>query len=366
MKNKNIKYDHVGRPSNKEIYEYNKKKKLKVIRIIVTFIVLIGTFFMYLYKDNINLDSLMGNSTYRSSMKKVQVDNKYKKIVFKPESYEEGYYYQQYKINTKKPFISSLFEATGHYNSRYKWIKIQIFSNGNYIKTITPKAKKLKITENFIGETLALKVFVQSKVSKRNYVKYLRLYITDGDLKNAVCTYRITNENNKFIWPIAASKNGKPLTTYISSGYSDRSLNGSSGFHYGLDISRGNNPSIIAAYDGIVTKVVNNSVNTYKSKKANYGTYVIIEHNYNGEKIYSIYGHMKYNSIPENIYVGAKVKTGTKIGTMGNTGYSSGTHLHFEMRKNDTKVETRAKNNVNPLDYINPNNPYPTGSWKCK
>ena len=74
---------------------------------------------------------------------------------------------------------------------------------------------------------------------------------------------------------------------------------------------------------------------------------------------------MKYKSIPKNIYVGAKVKKGTKVGIMGNTGYSAGTHLHFEMRINDTQVSTRSENNVNPLNYISVTNPYPSENVNC-
>lgn len=170
---------------------------------------------------------------------------------------------------------------------------------------------------------------------------------------SVVNSINISNASG-FWWPIAAGSNGKPKTTNISSTYGTRKLNGKTSSHLGIDISGGSSPDIIASYDGIVYSVVNKKGN---SKSPDYGTHVILQHNYNGETLYTIYGHMKYNSIPSNITKGAKVTAGTKIGIMGDTGYSFGTHLHFEMRKGS--YSPRSKVAVNPLNYISASNPYP-------
>lgn len=162
----------------------------------------------------------------------------------------------------------------------------------------------------------------------------------------------INNSNaSSFWWPIAPDSNGKPKTVNISSGWGYRS----GGFHYAIDISR-NEPEIIASYDGIVYLTGNDCRNTYQREYI-YGVYVVLKHNYDRKTVYTIYGHMKCDSIPSNIVKDAKVTAGTKLGIMGNTGNSGGTHLHFEIREG---AYTPRKNHVvNPLTYVDPKNPYP-------
>ncbi|MFC6334278.1 peptidoglycan DD-metalloendopeptidase family protein [Paenibacillus septentrionalis] len=71
--------------------------------------------------------------------------------------------------------------------------------------------------------------------------------------------------------------------------------------------------------------------------KNGYGKTVIIDHK-NGYK--TLYGHLNSYSVSE----GDKVAKGDKVGVMGNTGRSTGVHLHFEIWKNG--------NTVNPLSYL--------------
>ncbi|MBQ7974362.1 MAG: M23 family metallopeptidase [Clostridia bacterium] len=57
------------------------------------------------------------------------------------------------------------------------------------------------------------------------------------------------------------------------------------------------------------------------------GYHVVLSHDLNGTKVYSLYSHLStYSACPS---VGSNVKKGTKIGVMGNTGNSTGPHLHF-------------------------------------
>ena len=88
--------------------------------------------------------------------------------------------------------------------------------------------------------------------------------------------------------------------------------------HEGVDISgTGHGSPIYAANDGVVTEAGYTSYNGY---------YVIINHN-NG--YYTNYGHMAKLLVKK----GAIVSIGQQIGTMGNTGFSTGTHLHFGLWK---------------------------------
>ena len=64
---------------------------------------------------------------------------------------------------------------------------------------------------------------------------------------------------------------------------------------------------------------------------------VVIAH---GEEVFTVYAHNKKNSVDK----GDKVAKGDVIGQVGNTGRSTGPHLHFEIR---------VKNNVrNPAQYL--------------
>jgi len=87
--------------------------------------------------------------------------------------------------------------------------------------------------------------------------------------------------------------------------------------HKGLDIKVYIGDTIRAAFDGKVRIVA------YEG--AGYGKYVVIRHN-NG--LETIYGHMSKHLVAENQHV----RAGDPIGLGGNTGRSTGSHLHFETR----------------------------------
>lgn len=111
--------------------------------------------------------------------------------------------------------------------------------------------------------------------------------------------------------------------------------------HKGIDlVGPGSTLDYITAHsDGEVVAVVSHiDYNTSKSGKRTYGNYVKIKHD-NG--MYTLYAHMKYGSA--NVKVGQRVSRGQVIGYMGNTGYSFGAHLHFEVRnENDQYVDPTA------------------------
>ena len=94
-------------------------------------------------------------------------------------------------------------------------------------------------------------------------------------------------------------------------------------YHSGWDIvaNDGEGASVYAVADGTVK---------YKGGGRNDGAnglHVIIKHSFNGKTVYSLYSHLdSYSACPD---VGSKVSQGKKIGTMGNTGASSGAHLHL-------------------------------------
>lgn len=107
--------------------------------------------------------------------------------------------------------------------------------------------------------------------------------------------------------------------------------------HEAIDLVGTNNSLdyITAHSDGIIVDIRKN----YRTNDAigrSYGNFVKIQHN-NG-LYYTLYAHLKYESIC--VEKGDKVKEGTIIGYMGDTGHAKGAHLHFEIRNNfDKKID---------------------------
>lgn len=98
-------------------------------------------------------------------------------------------------------------------------------------------------------------------------------------------------------------------------------------FHTGIDLAGEWHSNIISVLDG---KVV------YAGVLGGYGNCVKIEHTYKDETIYTLYAHLA----EIKVYNGQDVKQGNVIATQGgdpeldsNPGSSTGSHLHFEIRK---------------------------------
>ena len=93
--------------------------------------------------------------------------------------------------------------------------------------------------------------------------------------------------------------------------------------HHGIDIAAPEGTPVSATGEGDVSKVGWSDI---------YGNVIVVEH---GGGVESLYGHLGGLSVK----VGYPVIAGTKIGACGNTGNSTGPHLHFEIRKNGTSVD---------------------------
>ncbi|MDP1706578.1 MAG: peptidoglycan DD-metalloendopeptidase family protein [bacterium] len=93
-------------------------------------------------------------------------------------------------------------------------------------------------------------------------------------------------------------------------------------FHNGVDFRASVGTPILAALDGRIKNTDNNDIGTSRWQKFQYGRYILIEH---GNGITSLYGHLSKTVVSP----GQTVKTGDLIGYSGNTGYSTGPHLHF-------------------------------------
>ena len=102
-------------------------------------------------------------------------------------------------------------------------------------------------------------------------------------------------------------------------------------YHQAVDIANASNPDVVASQGGTVITAGWNA--------GGYGNYVIIDH---GNGYRTLYAHMVTNSIV--VKAGQVVSQGQKIGVMGSTGRSTGTHLHFEIKG--------PSGNLNPLTVL--------------
>lgn len=123
---------------------------------------------------------------------------------------------------------------------------------------------------------------------------------------------------------------------YISSPFGKRTLNGNTRNHNGIDLGwsskyGGQNTPILAAADGVIESVVDGKGND--TSTSTYGNYIIINH---GSGIKTLYAHLLKGSLLKK---GAIVKQGQEIAKKNNSGYSFGSHLHFEVRINGAQVD---------------------------
>ncbi len=130
----------------------------------------------------------------------------------------------------------------------------------------------------------------------------------------------VVSKNETFIWPAAYSK-------VITCKYGPRihPITKKSGTHTGIDIRATLNSNIYAAASGKVIKAGWNTA---------YGNMIIIDH---GNGITTLYGHANKLCVS----VGDTVNQGDIIMKAGSTGYSTGPHLHFEVRKNGTPQDPK-------------------------
>ncbi len=136
----------------------------------------------------------------------------------------------------------------------------------------------------------------------------------------------------KYLWPV--------LFTNSVSGYcfGDRAPESRDGIHKGIDAAGRLDDKVMAIANGIVVTVVTGCSEGDRRCGGGLGNYIKIKHD---DGLYSVYSHLSKVSVQKD----KKVEQGSEIGTVGNTGYSLGAHLHFEIHD---KMDT----SVNPCNFL--------------
>jgi murein DD-endopeptidase MepM/ murein hydrolase activator NlpD len=136
-------------------------------------------------------------------------------------------------------------------------------------------------------------------------------------------THRIAAEGLPFSIPV----NGSFRFT-SGFGYRRDPFTGSRRLHAGTDFAGSRGTPIVAAGDGTVI---------FAGRQSGYGLMVELRHR---DGFTTRYAHLSRIRVSE----GERVSRGERIGDMGNTGRSTGTHLHYEVRRNGDPV--------NPMTFI--------------
>ena len=175
--------------------------------------------------------------------------------------------------------------------------------------------------------SLNAEIPVAPKETEPNLPLTTKALLLKKDLEELV--YELIDRKNEWntkpiIMPIEADE------YWISSGFGWRigPFTSLREFHRGLDISAKRGTPIIAPADGIVEET---------GTDRQVGRFVTLKHN---EKFSTLYGHLLQIEVKK----GEEVKRGDVIGLMGNSGMSTGYHLHYEVRKDNV--------NDNPYNHI--------------
>ncbi len=145
--------------------------------------------------------------------------------------------------------------------------------------------------------------------------------LTMGLTRNVTTADWIKANSAPNLWPVEGQVTG-------SFGERIDPFNGEGAFHSGVDIGSSYGAKIIAPADGVVSIV---------DTMGGYGKTIMIDH---GNGISTRYGHLSGFAVTP----GQKVQRGDLIGYVGESGRSTGPHLHYEVRINDTPV--------NPYKYL--------------
>ena len=123
-----------------------------------------------------------------------------------------------------------------------------------------------------------------------------------------------------------------PFESYqyrLTSPFGQRILNGQADYHGGVDLVGVGTTAVCSVCDGTV--LVSQIITDKSNLTWQWGNYVAVMA---GDGTVHYYCHLASRAVKQ----GDKIKKGQRIGIMGNTGYSFGAHLHFEVRRNNKAI----------------------------
>ena len=211
-------------------------------------------------------------------------------------------------------------------------VKINISSQNESLETLIIMDTNSQAHEEIKGETMehyhynisqnTPKILTNKNDNNKNYsVNKLNISKQEITLNYESNNNYISENTNELFWPV--------LSTEITSKYGKRvhPISNKEKIHNGIDIKAVTGAAVMSSVDGTVT---------YAGRNGGYGNFIEVRRR---DGLTVRYAHL--NKI--NTAVGNNVKMGDKIGEVGSTGVSTGSHLHFEVLKDG--------NSVNPMDF---------------
>lgn len=231
-----------------------------------------------------------------------------------------------------KAIIEDIIEVIGELEEKQMENEQLLEEQVGIKQTIVAKQRELEADQAEIYSVISSINSETSSLSSQNSTIKAQLNKAQKDLDNLFKSYgtssNIVYDGQGFYWPVPSYRG---WTTY--------------GGHSGIDIQGSYGAPIVASAAGEVITVTTGHVrNPGVGGLASYGNYVVIDHgNKGGSNYKTLYAHMSTVAVRN----GQQVKQGQVIGYVGNSGNtwgSTGTHLHFELRINNSYT--------NPVSYL--------------
>ena len=208
-------------------------------------------------------------------------------------------------------------------------VKTNISSQNENLETLIIMDTKSQAQEDIKGEAMehynipqnTPKVLTNKNNNENYFVNKLNISKQEITPNYESNDNYISENTNELFWPV--------LSTEITSKYGKRvhPISNKEKIHNGIDIKAVTGAAVMSSVDGTVT---------YAGRNGGYGNFIEVRRR---DGLTVRYAHL--NKI--NTAVGNSVKMGDKIGEVGSTGVSTGSHLHFEVLKDG--------NSVNPMDF---------------
>ena len=220
---------------------------------------------------------------------------------------------QRINLVVPKPLISVKTVEAAAYNDKVKYEQKVEFSDAMY-----KNESRVKVAGQY-GERE-----VTAEITRINGIEKGRVILSEKILKAPKTEILV--------------KGTKEVPVRKGTGSFTTPARGSLSSRFGMRWGRRHNGIDIAAPIGTPVKASDGGVVIFAGTDGAYGKLIKVDH---GGGFVSYYGHLSKFYVKK----GEKIFKGQKIGAVGNTGRSTGPHLHFEIRKNGTPQ--------NPLKYIN-------------
>lgn len=164
-------------------------------------------------------------------------------------------------------------------------------------------------------------IYIFNDISSKDTLKQGDIiFVPNGIIKAVVSKGPSGGSSSSSNTKVASGYYLRPVSGRVTSSYGSRR----GGFHYGIDFGNSRGTSVSAAASGKVVKAITGCTEGRTSCGGRYGNYVVVQHS-NGTKTF--YAHLQRVSVS----IGDSVSQGEQVGTVGNTGRSTGPHLHFEI-----------------------------------